>query len=70
MRLQKALLVLLIVLLPLSGLLTAQNAAPKDTGKSLVNINTAVQADLEKLPGIGSSCKIPAAISPCSFDNA
>jgi competence protein ComEA len=53
MRLQKALLVFLIVLLPLSGWLAAQNAAPKDTGKSLVNLNTASQGDLEKLPGIG-----------------
>jgi competence protein ComEA len=53
MKVSKSLLVFLILLLPLSGWLAAQSSAPKDTGKAQVNINTAGQADLEKLPGIG-----------------
>jgi len=47
-------LVLVIVVLSLQTVV-AQTAAPKDTGKSTVNINTAGQAELEKLPGIGPS---------------
>ena len=51
-----SLLVLVLVLFSLNQLGVAQTAAPaKDTGKSVVNINTAGQAELERLPGIGPS---------------
>jgi competence protein ComEA len=50
-----SLLVLVLVLFSLNQLGFAQVSAPaKETGKS-VNINTAGQAELEQLPGIGPS---------------
>ena len=56
MKVSKALLVFLIVVLPFAGFLSAQSADQKETGKSsVVNINTAAQTDLERLPGIGPS---------------
>jgi competence protein ComEA len=49
------LLVLVLVLFSLNQLGFAQASAPaKETGKT-VNINTAGQAELEQLPGIGPS---------------
>lgn len=51
-----SLLVLVLVLFSMNQLGFAQASAPaKDTGKSVVNINTAGQAELERLPGIGPS---------------
>ena len=51
-----SLLVLVLVLFSLNQLGFAQASAPaKETGKSAVNINTAGQAELEGLPGIGPS---------------
>jgi competence protein ComEA len=50
-----SLLVLVLVLFSLNQLGFAQGSAPaKETGKA-VNINTAGQAELEQLPGIGPS---------------
>ena len=50
-----SLLVLVLVFFALNQLGVAQAAAPaKETGK-VVNINTAGQAELEQLPGIGPS---------------
>lgn len=55
--LAKSSLVFLIVLSLVNGFVLAQSAAPAspEAGKVLVNINTAGQADLERLPGIGPS---------------
>ena len=51
-----SLLVLVLVLFSLNQLGFAQTSAPtKETGKALVNINSAGQSELEKLPGIGPS---------------
>ncbi len=51
-----SLLVLVLVMFCLNQMGFAQASAPaKDTGKSVVNINTAGQAELERLPGIGPS---------------
>jgi competence protein ComEA len=55
MKVSKALLVFLILVLPFASFLSAQSADQKENGKSVVNINTAGQADLERLPGIGPS---------------
>src|SRR5687768_3008262 len=52
-----SLLVLVLMIFSLNQLGFAQAAAPaKETGKSVVvNINSAGQSDLERLPGIGPS---------------
>lgn len=55
MKVSKALLVFLILVLPFASFLSAQSADQKETGKAVININTAGQADLERLPGIGPS---------------
>jgi competence protein ComEA len=55
MKVSKALLVFLIVVLPFASFLSAQSTDQKESGKSAVNINTAGQSDLERLPGIGPS---------------
>jgi len=47
-------LVLVLVILSLNHMAFAQAAASKEAGKQ-VNINTANQAELESLPGIGPS---------------
>jgi competence protein ComEA len=51
----KSLLLIVVLLFSLNASLPAQTADQKETGKSLVNINTAGQSDLERLPGIGPS---------------
>lgn len=52
----KGLLVVLVLVLCGSHFVSAQaTTEQKESGKSLVNINTAAQADLERLPGIGPS---------------
>lgn len=52
----KTWVVLVALLLTLGPLAFTQTGSDqKDTGKSLVNINTASQSDLERLPGIGPS---------------
>jgi competence protein ComEA len=53
----KSSLAFLVILSLMSSFVLAQNAVPssQDTGKVLVNINTAGQAELERLPGIGPS---------------
>ncbi len=50
-------LAFLLVLSLVNGFVMAQTAVPstQDTGKVLVNINTAGQTELERLPGIGPS---------------
>jgi competence protein ComEA len=55
--LAKSSLVFLIVLSLVNGFVLAQTATPAapDSGKVLVNINTAGQSELERLPGIGPS---------------
>ena len=52
-----SLLVLVLIIFSLNQLGFAQQApAPsKETGKSVVNINSAGQSELERLPGIGPS---------------
>ena len=51
-----SLLILVLVLFSLNQLGFAQTTAQnKDTGKAIVNINSAGQAELERLPGIGPS---------------
>jgi competence protein ComEA len=51
-----SLLVLVLVLFSLNQLGFSQAAAPnKEAGKTLVNINSAGQAELERLPGVGPS---------------
>jgi len=51
----KSFLLIVVLLFSLNASLQAQTADQKETGKSLVNINTAGQSDLERLPGIGPS---------------
>ena len=52
----KSFLVLLILVLSAGNFVSAQQAAAqKETGKLQVNINTAGQSELERLPGIGPS---------------
>lgn len=53
----KTSLVFLLVLSFVNGFVMAQTAVPaaQDAGKVLVNINTAGQTELERLPGIGPS---------------
>jgi competence protein ComEA len=53
-RLAKSFLILALVIFSLNQFAFAQTAA-KETGKSPVNINTAGQSELERLPGIGPS---------------
>jgi comEA protein len=51
-----SLLILVLVLFSLNQLGFAQATAPsKETGKTVVNINSAGQGELERLPGIGPS---------------
>jgi len=52
-RITKSFLVLLVLSLAAANFVFAQAADSKEAGKSVVNINTAGQAELEKLPGIG-----------------
>jgi len=51
----KSFLLIVVLLFSLNTSLPAQTSDQKETGKSLVNINTAGQSDLERLPGIGPS---------------
>ena len=52
----KSVLVLLVLFLSLNQAAVAQTAADqKEAAKAVVNINTAAQAELERLPGIGPS---------------
>jgi len=53
----KSFLIFVVLLASLNGLLLAQSAGDQKqaAGKSLVNINTANQTELESLPGIGPS---------------
>ena len=52
-RIRKSFLILIVFIVATAGLLSAE--PQKETGKALVNINTAGAAELEKLPGIGPS---------------
>ena len=51
-----SLLILVLVLFCLNQVSFAQTAAPaKESGKTVVNINSAGQSELEQLPGVGPS---------------
>jgi competence protein ComEA len=51
-----SLLILVLMIFSLNQMVFAQTTAPaKEAGKAVININSAGQSDLEKLPGIGPS---------------
>ena len=54
-KLSKGLWILIVVLFSLNTFVVAQTADTKSTSSVVVNLNSAQQADLEKLPGIGPS---------------
>lgn len=54
-KLSKGLWILIVFLFSLNTFVAAQTADTRSTSSVVVNLNTAGQADLEKLPGIGPS---------------